>query len=742
MGTAGELPRLPVFTEVIFSVNTLLRQYLSRRSSVAALPSVSPPAPEPESFSRRAVRAILEAPGLQRRDGQLKMACAVAQVLAGERPERHAAVEAGTGTGKSLAYLVPVMLCCVEKKKRAVVATATKTLQEQIVQKDAPFAAELVKEATGKTPSFAVLYGKVNYLCHVLLYKRLAEIGHLATPEICYLERLAAWLETGGSGLRDDLPAFPDIEVQDWWWSRVSAEDDDADCSGCPLACAFKSARDAAAQADVVVANHHLVAADWLLRQKAGLSLFAAKGEEPPQVLVVDEAHEFLDALRGALEASFTAGRVARLQADALRFLRELAEWADGNGFKQEAEYVREKRAAAEGFTEKEWPGVQGALASLFAALDGRLGARDRLLIFPGSAPRAEAEAAASALDRFFSWRAGLLSYPVRAVEALDAADEGLRRELERFERRCDRLLERADELLAALRRSALAEESYRVKGSAGDTCWYERGRIAAAPVDVSGAARDLWRRYEHVILTSATLYPFPQSDGFAWFRQAYGFAEDEVVQGVVASPFRFEEQMRAVVLTDPDLTPVAVAVRERAERRARKLAGAVLRAAEASPGGVLALFTSYREMREVAALVCCKLPPDRPLLVQGEAGKAELLARFREHGRAVLFGVASFWQGVDVPGDALSTLVIAKLPFPQPDDPIVEALCWLAGGDWWRRVSQPLAALTLRQGVGRLIRTETDAGLVVICDPRAAGRHRWFVQSCLPVVPEEREGL
>lgn len=702
---------------------------------------------KPEPFSHRAVKAILEASGLQRRDGQLKMICAVAQVLACERSETAAAIEAGTGTGKSLAYLVPVMMHCVDAGKRAVVATATKTLQEQIVRKDAPFAAELVKEATGKMPTFAVLFGKANYLCPALLGKRLAEIGHLITPEVCYLERIAAWLETGGSGLKDDLPAFPDLlEVQEWWWNRVSADDDDADCSGCPFTCAFKAAREAATQAHIVVANHHLVAADYLLQQKAGVSIFAAKNKKSPEILVLDEGHEFLDALRGALEASFTAGRVKRLKADAIRFLWEIADWANEHGFKYEAAYVREKIDAARGYEDKQWPAVEDRIAVFFAVLQEQLKGCDRILIFPASAPRVEAENVLVALSRFFSWQTGILNYPVRAVEVLGRVisdeDKALQREFEKIERRCDRLLERLDELLTALRRTALVEDHYRLKGPQGDACWFEKNRLAAVPVDVSGEARGLWRRYERVVLTSATLYPFPQSDGFAWFRQTYGFAENEIVQGVVESPFRYDQQMRAVALTHPDLLPGENGDQGQTGRRFRKLAETILRAAKLLPGGVLVLFTSYREMQEVAKLVRGKLPPDRPLLVQGEAGKAELLARFRDHGKAVLFGVASFWQGVDVPGEALSTLLVVKLPFPQPDDPLVEALCWLAGKSWWKRVSQPLAALVLRQGVGRLIRTETDVGMVVITDPRAAGRHRWFVENCLPVVPEVREDL
>ena len=148
-----------------------------------------------------------------------------------------------------------------------------------------------------------------------------------------------------------------------------------------------------------------------------------------------------------------------------------------------------------------------------------------------------------------------------------------------------------------------------------------------------------------------------------------------------------------------------------------------------------MVLFTSYHEMNVVVEHIAPTVPDDRILLVQGKhGGKADLLARFKSHGNAVLFGVSSFWQGVDIPGDALSTLIVAKIPFPRPDEPLIEALSWLAGRTAWKTVIVPLTAMTLRQGVGRLIRTENDRGYVVITDPRGLGKHHWFLKECFPV--------
>ncbi len=689
----------------------------------------------------------------------------IARVLAGDRAERHAAIEAGTGTGKSYAYLVPTMLWAAETGQRVVVATGTKNLQEQLVKKDAPFVQELIWMATGKRPRVAVLFGKNNYLCPRLLTRRLEELwakanaslavgvalGRREQEELCWLDLLAAWLEDSGSGFKDHLPAWPYLpgaaEDRDYWWGRVSAADEDADCPHCTFkaACGFRKARDEAALADVVIANHHLVLADLLLRRKAGLSLFTPrKGTgKPPEVLVVDEAHDLPDAARGALEAAFSRRRVSRLRADALRFFRELRDWAEEAGLVA-AEYATDKFSIAEDFDRREFPRLERDLDALFAWARNYLAGEECRSLHPGAAPPVEKLDLPGKLSWFF---VNLFSFVERVVEAVGAEVEGdrdLEREFDPFARRAERLAERWEELWEAFCRAVLLERHYRLAGQKGDVCYVERPeRFVAHPADPAPVLRGLWSCYDHVFLASATLFPFPQSEGFSWFRERFGFGEEELAMGVVPSPFDYERQMQAVVLTNKELAPPDGDRREETGeqyvRRVETLARAVLRTLEKVDGGVLALFTSYREMRDVAGLVERSLPAGRALLVQGEAGKSELLERFKEHGRAVLFGVASFWQGVDVPGSALSAVLIARLPFPRPDDPDVEAECWLAGQrKRWVKVYLPRASLALRQGVGRLIRTEADTGLVVIADPRAAGVHKRLVRNCVPVELKE----
>lgn len=301
-------------------------------------PELGPPGPT--AFSDRALEVLAHAPSLRRRRGEMEMLRLIAGVLAGEREETHAAVEAGTGTGKSLAYLIPAMLHAVLEGSRAVVATGTKNLQEQLARKDAPFAADLVERAVGKRPAFAVLMGRANYLCPILLEERLTELEEelareaelgltgVRKAELRFLDRVAAWRETGGSGLKDDLLAWPDLPVHqediDRWWHRMSAGDDDADCRECgERSCAFRAAREAAVRADVVIANHHLVAMDHLVRGMAGFSLFAEKDRPAPEALIVDEAHDFPEAFRTAMEVSFSRQRWERLRDDLKKFLLE-----------------------------------------------------------------------------------------------------------------------------------------------------------------------------------------------------------------------------------------------------------------------------------------------------------------------------------------------------------------------------------------------------------------------------------
>lgn len=733
------------------------------------------------SFSDRAVNALLSAPDLRRRDGQLKMLHVIAQSLSGERSERNVVVEAGTGTGKSLAYLIPVMMYCVEKGKRAVVATGTKNLQDQLARKDAPMAADVVARAVGKRPSFAVMYGKGNYLCPMLLRWRLQELlekqaqvsgtqvkengeetTRKETEEVVFLKHLSAWMEEGGSGFREDLPFWFDVsgtqDDRNYWWHRVSAADDDADCASCSERgrCAFRIARETAASADVVIANHYLVAADFLLREKAGgLSIFTSRMDRrPPEILVVDEAHAFPEAVKESRGCAFTRGRVSRLRSDILRFLREIDAWVKDRGLR--GEKAAKMRGSAEDWSAKNFSTLETRMNAFFTWASEHLAGHDRRSLLPGQVPSGAGDLLHE-LKVFFSKLVNFANDSVsfaESVVATSADDEGekgdeKRRELERFRLRFERLRERFYELCEALRRSLLLERHYRLVGcEEGDVCWVQPGRFAARPVDASSYMTGIWVAHENVMLTSATLFPFPQSEAFAWFVEKFGLNREETAMGIVPSPFRYDEQMRAVVLSDPDLlfqNDGGVDGGDGADRRVRKLAEVVSFVAERARGGVLVLFTSLWEMLSVAEVIMGEraVPEDRTLLVQGvHGGKAELLDRFKKHGRAVLFGVDSFWQGVDLPGDLVTTLIIAKIPFPCPDDPDVEAEVWLAGEEWWKKVYRPRTALALRQGVGRLIRTETDSGTLVIADPRAAGKHRKLVQSCLPVALKEMRSL
>jgi ATP-dependent DNA helicase DinG len=307
----------------------------------------------------------------------------------------------------------------------------------------------------------------------------------------------------------------------------------------------------------------------------------------------------------------------------------------------------------------------------------------------------------------------------------------------------------RCGEFVTAVRRAVLLENHYSSAGPGGDAVEFDGARFTAYPVDQSDVLRRLWEPYRNVVFTSATLFPAPHEAGLLWFCRRHGLEGVGVAADAVASPFRYAEQMKAFVLRDPDLYPSEVFVRgsgmyvQQEQRRRAKLAEAVLAAAGAARGGVMVLFTSREEMDAVADLVAGRVPPGRLLLVQGrDGGRSSLLKRFREHGRGLLFGLDSFWQGVDVPGDALQVLVIARLPFPNPRDPLVEARVRLAGDRKWEEVYRPEACMALRQGVGRLIRSESDKGAVVVADPRATKRHRRLLEEALPVGAEVVDGV
>ncbi|MQL51797.1 hypothetical protein GFC01_05875 [Desulfofundulus thermobenzoicus] len=687
------------------------------------------------------------APGLTPRPGQLRMAKAVARLLAGEWPAL--AVEAGTGTGKSLAYLVPAMLWTVREGKRVIVATRTKNLQTQLAEKDAPLAAGLVSEYLSRPkPSVAVLKGKGNYLCPVVLELELKEAlkkdrraryawrrggakkGNCPplSPKTVFLAALKFWAAIGGSGQLDDLPAWPGIAAgqkeRETWFYSVSAAADDAACVRCKVDCPFARAKKEAARAEVVITNHAVVAVDWMLRIKAGISLFHGKEEAPPGVLILDEAHNFPDSFRGTLEVSFSRHRWTRLRDDLKNFVNEAteriynassgvekAEFAEKNGRDMAAFAFLAARADRR---------VDALFAKRSAGSERAAGEGDsrRAAIFPEDVGEAE-ECAAVALEEFLFAAESVMS---RYLARLAGSDVNLARKAER-------LFDRMDAAREAVERAVLLLGHYREGGN--DACWFEKSSFRAAPVKLQEYFPDLWRLYPGgTVFTSATLFPFPQSEGFRWFLREFALPGGAAC-GAVESPFDYDRQLSLYIPTDDCLQP-------KSGDKPRKLAELVARVANFTPGGVLVLCTSFKEMRAVANFLATEYATGRTLLVQGDAGKAELVRRFSIDGRAILIGVDSFWEGVDFPGDMLTAVVISKLPFPVPDDPIIEALTYMAGGGWpaFQKISLPICATRLRQGVGRLIRRETDTGMVIIADPRLPRKYEKLF-AVLPAEPQ-----
>lgn len=605
--------------------------------------------------------------GFEARPEQQAMAHAVARALdAG----KHLVVEAGTGVGKSFAYLVPALAWAAREDKRVAVATSTIALQEQLVGKDLPLLARCLPFPV----TYTLVKGRGNYLCRRRLALATEPTGELfpedeARRQLAELDAAAA----RGVESRQDLPFTPREDV----WEAVRAESGNCLHRQCPhfSRCGYQRARAAAAEARLLVVNHHVLLADLALR-RSGVSFLPAV-----DAVIVDEAHDLEDAAGDTLGARVTTrgvgqslsrlwhekrgtGLLARMPDPGLRDLVDTARRASRRFF----ERVRAVAGAPEG----------GAAVT------------------PLPDPLQTDEGLAAA---------------VRAIgEALEEAAPTVGRDLA---------------LEAAARAKGLVALSEAVRDAArgsdeGHAAWIEadpRGSAALlrAPIDVGEHLRKaLYSTFRTVVLTSATL-SVGRPPSFAYLRDRLGLRDaDELALG---SPFAYARQARLVVRADlPDPSRDAAAYDD-------ALPAAILDAVRRTDGGAFVLFTSYESMRRAAAAVRADLLGDGLLvLVQGEdLPRTAMLERFRAEN-AVLFGVSSFWQGVDVPGEALRNVVIARLPFEVPTHPLQRArLARLerAGKSAFEALSLPQAALRLKQGFGRLIRRATDRGLVVILDPR-----------------------
>ncbi|MDO4888313.1 MAG: ATP-dependent DNA helicase [Actinomycetaceae bacterium] len=613
--------------------------------------------------------AVVEGIGGSRRDGQVAMAAAVDEALEGDG---HLLVQAGTGTGKSLGYLVPAMKWAVEQEARVTISTATLALQRQIVAQDAPRVAQTVYEHTGRRPQVALLKGWNNYVClrkaaggypeeDSLFSRAEAEYGASATGE--EVVRLREWAMSTDTGDRDDLTPG----VSDRAWAQVSISKPDCIGQKCPVrgSCFPILARHAAEEADIVVTNH------------AMLGVQAARTPVLPesQAIVIDEAHELVDRVTEQLTISISKFDVAALA----RILR------------------RESIVSA---------GLEKAGDALDAALDAQ--GEGRLTDLP---------------DDLADALLGLLGELQQAgadVDDLSGRDEAAAAAKNVARNRVATLADGVEQLL-----SGAVGEGKIVLWVARDR--EDRSSLRAAPLDVSTSLADTLFESRPVVLTSATLQ-VGGSFEYAANRVGFDFPSQGPWKGIdVGSPFDHARQ--GIVYVAADLpAPGRDGIGERQLEEIRELI-------EASGGGALALFTSHRAVQAAAEYVRDRIAT--PVLCQGDDQLPSLVEAFAADDAASLFGTISLWQGVDVPGRTCRLVIIDRIPFPRPNDPLVQARNQAvaeAGGNAFMRVSASHAALLLAQGAGRLLRRVTDRGVVAILDPRLrTARYGPFLTSSLP---------
>jgi len=633
---------------------------------------------------------LSKAQNFEFRPQQQEMAARIGQAL---EEERHLVVEAGTGVGKSLAYLVPAILFALERHKKAIVSTHTINLQEQLLHKDIP----ILKKVLPVEFEAALMKGRQNYLCPRRLERALQSAKELFTgSEESELQRLAEWASTTRDGSLSDLSAEPDPKL----WTQVCSEAHictQKTCGQNPR-CFYQQARKRLLAADLIVLNHTLLfillgSADAQQERESGF-LF------PNDFIIFDEAHTVeqlaskqigIGVSQYGLRSTIQRLYNARTRKGLFTVMR------DAVGVRLAAELVED---------------VDKFFAAVDVKSDFRKGREFRVRnvdFVP---------------DTITSRLTALLARIAEAVKRAD--DEILKAELQEFGRR---IRDARDGIAIFLEQSA-PEYVY----------WVERtGKterflaLNAAPIDLAPVLRRmLFRENCCCVMTSATL-AVGRAD-LAYFRERVGATEAEPLQ--LGSPFDFQRQMKMFVvqkMPDPRDAPYH-----------KELQRWIAHFVEKTDGRAFVLFTSYRDMQQVGgAMEQFFVKKNLNLLMQGrDAPRSKLLEQFKSTSRSVLFGTDSFWGGVDVPGEALSNVIITRLPFAVPDHPLIEAKLELIeqrGGDPFTEYSLPEAILKFRQGVGRLIRTKSDKGIIVILDNRIVTRPygRAFMQA-LPKCPVE----
>ena len=602
-------------------------------------------------------------PGFQVREQQQEMLYAVGEAL---KNHSAAVIEAGTGVGKTFAYLVPA----IASGGRVIVSTGTKTLQDQLFSKDLP----LVKNALKTDTKIALLKGRANYLCTYRLSRAQSDGQFDDRRSLSYLQRIADWQVMTIAGDIAELNIVPrDSEI----WQHVTSTADNCLGSDCEdyETCFVVKARREAQEADVVVVNHHLFFADLALKEEGFGELLPSAN-----AVILDEAHQLPEIASTFFSETLSSRQLLELSKDILaEALSNASDMPD----------LRDKLRE-----------LDKCVMDLRLAMD-KPGLREPWYKIK-SKPGVEKEI--DHLETIFADLLALLKIAADRSKGLESCYERLQVQNQRL--------------------------NNLQNPKAGTVQWYETYTrsfsLISTPLDIADTFKKHLESWPCAwVLTSATL---AVENSFDHFTHRIGMESPKEL--LLDSPFDYWHN--ALLYAPPDIP----------EPQMEDFVPAVVRAAvpiiEACEGRTFMLFTSYRALNQAAELLKDEI--DYPILVQGESSQAEMIKKFRQMGNAVLMGTSSFWEGVDVRGEALSCVIIDKLPFASPGDPVLEARIKSIrenGGNPFGEYQLPQAVITLKQGVGRLIRDDNDKGLLVICDPRLRTKRygTTFLES-LPRVP------